>query len=98
MLVQSSTNPLVYTATFTPDGSAANGTVRVDSNKFSDAAGNFNQDGLEANNAASLNITASAGKTAITLNPITGQDFNLFIRYLQTGASKDLLALPKSPH
>jgi VCBS repeat-containing protein len=74
MLVKSSTNALVYTATFTPDGSAANGTVRVDSNKFSDAAGNFNQDGLEANNAASLSITASVGKAAITLAPVTGDN------------------------
>ncbi|OYU09783.1 MAG: hypothetical protein CFE38_20975, partial [Comamonadaceae bacterium PBBC1] len=67
-LVQSATNPLVYTATFTPTpGTTAgsSGIVRVDSNKFTDAAGNANADGLEANN--SVSITVVAGKpTAIS--------------------------------
>ncbi|WP_233254753.1 S-layer family protein [Limnohabitans sp. 2KL-51] len=43
--VQSSTNPLVYTATFTPTANAAGtGYVRIASSKFMDAAGNNNKD------------------------------------------------------
>ena len=73
-LVQSSTNPLVYTATFTPATGATTGTVKVDSNKFSDAAGNFNNDGTEDNNADSVTITTAASNVAITLAPVTGDN------------------------
>ena len=61
--VQSSSNPLVYTASFTPSDGATSALVRVDSNRFSDAAGNFNQDGSEANNSLSLAIDAPATDT-----------------------------------
>jgi hypothetical protein len=54
--VQSATNPLVYTATFTPTAGAVTGLVQVASSTFSDAAGNLNQDGSDANNALSLSI------------------------------------------
>ncbi len=46
----------VYTATFTPDGTSTSGSVSVASNKFSDAAGNFNTDGAEANNKTTMSI------------------------------------------
>ena len=80
-LVQSTTDPKVYTATFTPtSGSTTAASISVASTKFSDAAGNFNTDGAEANNtvtqavntvgAPTIAISAdkanlSAGQTAI---------------------------------
>ena len=46
-----------YTATFTPTAnSTTNGLVNVASNKFSDAAGNFNVDGAEANNTVTMTV------------------------------------------
>ncbi|MDO9268148.1 MAG: Ig-like domain-containing protein, partial [Methylobacter sp.] len=47
----------VYTATFTPTaGSTANGVVSVASTKFSDAAGNDNADGADANNSVTMTV------------------------------------------
>jgi hypothetical protein len=44
-----------YTATFTPTvNSTVNGVISVASDKFSDAAGNFNQDGQDANNTVTV--------------------------------------------
>ena len=46
-----------YTATFTPTAdSTTTGTVSVASNKFSDAAGNANNDGADADNATSITV------------------------------------------
>ncbi|QWD61807.1 hypothetical protein ICV39_08665 [Polynucleobacter sp. MWH-UH25E] len=47
-----------YTAKFNPDNFNADhsGSVSVTSNKFSDAAGNFNQDGNDANNLVTIAI------------------------------------------
>jgi hypothetical protein len=63
-----------YTATFTPNTGATSGVVLVSSGSFSDAAGNFNADGSEPNNALALNISTSAtGGTGTTadINPPT---------------------------
>ncbi|MDO9270248.1 MAG: Ig-like domain-containing protein, partial [Methylobacter sp.] len=47
----------VYTATFTPTaGSTANGVISVASTKFSDAAGNDNADGADANNSVTMTV------------------------------------------
>ena len=46
-----------YTATFTPaTDSTTNGVIHVDSDKFSDAAGNNNQDGTDTNNKVTLTV------------------------------------------
>jgi len=46
-----------YTALFTPDtNSTTNGVVSVSSNKFSDAAGNNNADGSDANNTVTMAV------------------------------------------
>ncbi len=58
-LVQSGSNPLVYTATFTPSVTGSSASIRVDSGKFKDAAGNFNQDGADTNNLVTLAINAT---------------------------------------
>ncbi|OYU29655.1 MAG: hypothetical protein CFE39_17555, partial [Comamonadaceae bacterium PBBC2] len=56
-----------YTATFTPTaGSTGNGTVFVDSDKFSDAAGNLNKDGAEANNTLTIASDTAAPSISIT--------------------------------
>jgi hypothetical protein len=52
---QDSTNPLVYTATFTPTAnSTANSVISVASAKFTDAAANANADGADANNTVTM--------------------------------------------
>ena len=69
-LQQSATNPLVYTATFTAtSGTTSNTTasVSIASDKFSDAAGNFNKDGQEANNTWASAVTPAA------INPTAGK-------------------------
>jgi len=48
----------VYVATFTPAANSKQGIVNVASNKFSDAAGNFNVDGLDANNTVTMAVSA----------------------------------------
>eukprot|EP01034_Spumella_vulgaris_P035387 gene35387-biopygen30110 len=45
-----------YTATFTPTAGARSAMLFVDSDRFSDAAGNFNKDGADTNNVASFSI------------------------------------------
>ena len=67
---QSPSNPLVYTATYTPAaGSTADSVISVASNKFSDAAGNNNADGLEANNTVSLPTNTTPGLVTGALDP-----------------------------
>ncbi len=53
-----------YTATFTPTSCSTNGFVVVSSNKFSNANGIFNQDGLDLNNGVAFNSVASNTDTA----------------------------------
>ena len=56
-----------YTATFTPTaGSSTNGVISVASNKFTDAAGNQNADGADANNTATLTVDTITPTIAIT--------------------------------
>jgi VCBS repeat-containing protein len=52
-----------YSATFTPTAGATSAALLVDSNKFSDAAGNFNKDGAEANNSVSMSISNTPADT-----------------------------------
>jgi len=59
-------NGTSYTATFTPTAnSTANGVVSVGSNQFSDAAGNFNVDGADANNAVTMSVNTVASSTPV---------------------------------
>jgi Ca2+-binding RTX toxin-like protein len=54
-----------YSATFTPTAnSKAQGIVSVASGKFSDAAGNFNVDGSEANNTITITVNTVVGPNA----------------------------------
>jgi len=69
---QSPSNPLVYTATYTPPAtSTGSATIDIASGKFSDTAGNFNADGGDVNNV----INGSAGVD--TLKLATGTVLNL---------------------
>jgi hypothetical protein len=64
---QDGTNPLLYTATFTPaSSSSGTASISVADNKFSDAAGNFNADGADTNNTLSLPYSTSMPTVAIT--------------------------------
>jgi len=57
-----------YTAIFTPNfNSTANGIVHVASNKFSDAAGNFNADGAEPNNTVTMSVNTIPDTTPPTI-------------------------------
>jgi peptidyl-prolyl cis-trans isomerase A (cyclophilin A)/peptidyl-prolyl cis-trans isomerase B (cyclophilin B) len=61
-----------YTATFTPaTNSTANGVVSVSSGVFTDAAGNANNDGSDANNRVTISIDTVAPTISITDN-VTG--------------------------
>ena len=56
-----------YTATFTPAAnSTSNGVISVSNAKFSDAAGNANNDGADADNSVSLSIDTVRPTIAIT--------------------------------
>ena len=68
---QSSTDPPISTATFTPNSSGTTATISVPSGKFTDAAGNANTDGSESNNTASMAINAS---TTGALQPTAPND------------------------
>jgi hypothetical protein len=55
-----------YTATFTPTAnSTTNGVVSVASNKFSDAAGNSNIDGADANNTVTMSVNTQTSNPPI---------------------------------
>jgi VCBS repeat-containing protein len=56
-----------YTATFTQTASDSNGTVSVASNKFTDEAGNANNDGADANNSLTLAALAPVDSTRPTI-------------------------------
>ena len=56
-----------YTATFTPTAnSTTNGVINVASSKFSDAAGNQNADGADANNTITMAVDTIAPTIAIS--------------------------------
>ena len=58
-----------YTALFTPTAnSTTSGVVRVASGVFSDAAGNVNADGLDANNTITLSVDTVAPTIALSAN------------------------------
>jgi hypothetical protein len=90
-LVQSSTDPKVYTATFTPtSGSTGTGKISVDSGKFSDAAGNFNADGLEANNNLEIASDTALPSIAITSDKaLLGANGTALITFTLTKPSTD---------
>jgi hypothetical protein len=57
-----------YTAIFTPNfNSTANGVVHVASNTFSDAAGNVNADGADANNTVTMSVNTVPDTTLPTI-------------------------------
>jgi Ca2+-binding RTX toxin-like protein len=57
-----------YTAIFTPNfNSTANGIVHVASNQFSDAAGNVNADGADANNTVTMSVNTIPDTTPPTI-------------------------------
>jgi hypothetical protein len=60
-----------YTATFTPSTGATSAAVAVSSNTFTDAAGNYNQDGTEPNNAVSMTIGNGNGTGSTDITPPT---------------------------
>jgi hypothetical protein len=91
-----------YTAVFTPaKGSTANGLISVASNKFSDASGNFNTDGAEANNSVSLTVDTrdvtppTIVVTSDTTKLLAGQTAN--ITFTLSEASKDFVQSDVSP-
>ncbi|PVE04965.1 Ig-like domain-containing protein, partial [Limnohabitans planktonicus] len=77
--VQSATNPLVYTATFTPTSTAASAMILVSSNTFSDAAGNLNKDGSDLNNAVALKTNCPPPDTAPPTIAITSDKTDLLV-------------------
>jgi len=69
-----------YSATFTPAvNSTASGVVSVASNKFSDAAGNFNADGSDANNTVSITVNTLPPDTTPPTISITSNQTDLEI-------------------
>ncbi|PUE15613.1 hypothetical protein B9Z38_12780 [Limnohabitans sp. MMS-10A-160] len=74
-LVQSATDPKVYTAVFTPTGTSANAlaTIGVASDKFSDAAANFNKDTLISPAPAGATYEANNSVTLTTNATVSGQ-------------------------
>lgn len=65
-----------YFATFTPtSNSTTNGVVSVASGNFTDAAGNINTDGGDANNTVTMTVnTVAADTTPPTVNQVQGGD------------------------
>ncbi|PUE43256.1 Ig-like domain-containing protein, partial [Limnohabitans sp. 2KL-51] len=50
-----------YSAIFVPDAGVTNAAIYVDSSRFSDATGNQNMDGADANNAVALRLACGCG-------------------------------------
>ena len=69
-LKQSATDPLIYTAELTPDKGASSVALAVGSQRFTNAAGQANEDGGDADNALSLSVTCDPiGTTSDTTPP-----------------------------
>lgn len=74
-----------YSATFNPNSnSTANGVITIASNRFSDAAGNFNADGSDANNTVTMvvdtlppTISISSDRASLKAGEVTGLVFSL---------------------
>ncbi|KAI9549714.1 putative cell wall protein AWA1-like [Daphnia sinensis] len=60
-----------YTATFRPNTGATSAAVVVSSDRFSDAAGNFNKDGADTNNAVSFSVGTGSGTNPVDTTPPT---------------------------
>ncbi|MGV0984163.1 MAG: Ig-like domain-containing protein [Limnohabitans sp.] len=87
-LIQSTANPLVYTAVYTPNAnSTVPSVIRVDSGKFTDAAGNVNADGADANNEVRLS----------TNTVITGTGTGALASSSDTGTAGDNLTQDNTP-
>ena len=68
-----------YTATFTPDaGSTANGVISVASGVFTDAAGNANADGADADNTVTLAVDTGLPTVILSGAPETLTNLNSF--------------------
>ena len=64
-------NGSTYSATFTPTAnSASNAIVSVASNKFSDAAGNFNVDGADTDNIVTITVNTVSASPPDTAAPV----------------------------
>ena len=61
----------VYTATFTPNTGSGTATISVASSKFSDKAGNLNNDGAEANNTISVPYTTQPPQQTVSFSSMT---------------------------
>ncbi|WP_165803953.1 Ig-like domain-containing protein [Limnohabitans planktonicus] len=85
-LTQSPTNPLVYTATITPTAGATSVAVLVSSNKFADAAGNINLDGVYTKNAQSFSFREAPAPTDLTATLASTSDSGV-LETNPTGAS-----------
>jgi Domain of unknown function (DUF4347)/Bacterial Ig-like domain len=67
-----------YTASFTPAANSnANGTVSIESNRFSDAAGCFNFDGADANNSVTMTVDTESAKTSFSAIGVTSNQSSL---------------------
>lgn len=89
----------VYTAMFTPAAnSTANGVIAVASNRFSDAAGNFNADGADANNTATLSVNTNSAPSAPPSNSAIAAWLTSFQQvYAGKSATDAYVALMQSP-
>jgi Ca2+-binding RTX toxin-like protein len=93
-----------YTGTFMPNpGSTTAGVVSVASNKFSDSAGNFNVDGLDANNTVrvavntvkveSYNITIKENTISVPTAAITDDLLGTTPKFSLTGLDAKLFTI-----
>lgn len=83
-----------YTARFTPNaGSIANGVISVASGKFSDAAGNLNVDGADANNRVTIAIDTVLPTISVTSSKtsLKGSE-SATISFALSEASNDFVA------
>ncbi|MDP4732983.1 MAG: Ig-like domain-containing protein, partial [Limnohabitans sp.] len=73
-LTQDSNNPLIYTATFTPDAnSTVTATIGVKAGMFEDAAGNLNQDTFDSADTFTGKVVETDNTVTLTVNTIVNQ-------------------------
>ena len=79
---------MVYTATFTPSANfEGTATISIASNKFSDAAGNYNVDGSDANNTVLIAVDTAIPTVQITSDKTSlkiGETATLTITFSET--------------